>query len=530
MTATCRLLTFSLAVAVSACSTAPAIAFTAPAMALEPGKCAVAPCAWLVPLQAQGAADRQADEEEKGGLAAPSQKTSGGLRTRRLQGDRPRLLDEPFETPRQLLTLLDIGESDLSSFVDGQPITASDEEAFLKTLFRMPQIGADDIARWLRDPVSWQDLEAAPEKFRAEFFRVRGRVGKVTRRPVRKELAELFAFDYYYEATVSVDGAYEVTVCARTVPRAWSAAGRLDQRCEASAMFLKLGAPTDSRPHFLFVTPRIAWLPDRTDRRLGIGADQVLLGELGMDIGLFDPVRERNGRSIQASERECFYALLAAARRATPQQMAQHASKLQLEPLLKQPQQMHGEVIRVRGSVRRITRVEVDERDIQTRFGIDHYFQLDVLVPLDGAEVQIKGDKPGDSGPVYRSNFPFTFCTLSIPSDWESMVGRERTSVRAVLDGFFFKLWAYSNPYVASFDEEQRQLSPMLILHSPSEPPSSQSGRSPLNIALGAGFLVVLAGIWVAVWFLNRADQRRGSGRKAQRLADDEAPDFTNLG
>ena len=68
---------------------------------------------------------------------------------------RPRILAAPFASPRQLLRLLDIGESDLSSFRDGQPIGPDDLEALIKILYRMPQIGWDEIDRWQHADVPW---------------------------------------------------------------------------------------------------------------------------------------------------------------------------------------------------------------------------------------------------------------------------------------------------------------------------------------------------------------------------------------
>lgn len=459
--------------------------------------------------------------------------TQGGFEpgtATRHKGDRPRLLAEPFETPHQLLRLLDIGSSDLDSFVDGQPITESDNEAFLKVLFRMPQIGLDDIARWVHDPVPWEVLQADPSKARGEFYRIQGRVKTTTRLPVTATLAALFAFDHYYKVGIEVEGTGRVSVCTRTIPAAWHDQQHLDQRCQVSAMFLKLGSAAGEPPQFLFAAPRIAWLPDRPAPELGIGPDQVLLGDLGMDVGLFDAVRQRNGHPIGAAERECFYALLRAAGRAKPEELANHTSPAQLETLLQQPQKLHGDVLHVLGSVRRIQRVVVDERDIQQRFGIDHYYQLDVLVPLGDTEVQIKSQKKGEAGPVYRSNFPFTCCALSIPAQWEPFVGREKASARVVIDGFFFKLWAYSNPYVTSFDEQQRQLSPWLVLHEPTPaPPVGRQIDTTVGFALGAGFVVVLAVVWVGVWWLNRADRQHSSTELRRRFKSSDQPDLKHL-
>ncbi len=462
---------------------------------------------------------------EQGATPAKSQQDSR-RRTERVQ---PRLLMAPFQTPRELLRLLDIGPSELDSFVDGQPISASDEEAFMKVLFRMPQIGLDDIARWSQHPVAWKSLQTDPGPQRGEFFLFKGRVHTILKKSVRSKLAALFSFGNYYEVHIKTDSTTEVIAYTRTIPQAWHGRQHLDQRCRVSGMFLKLGTAVDGQPRFMFATRRIGWLPDRPSAELGIGPSQVLLGNLGMDVGLFDAVRARDGKPINAGERACFYALLRAAGRASADDLARHANPMQLATVLQPPAQLHGEVLRLRGSVRRITRVVVNEHDIQQRYGIDHYYQLDVLVPLGDAEIQITGGAKGKSGPVYRTNFPFTCCALAIPDAWRALVGKEEANVPAVLDGFFFKLWAYSNPYVASFDPRQRQLSPMLMLHEPIPARLAGTRNRSLDLAMGVGFIAVLAGIWGIIWWLGRTDRKHASVLVRKRLEPSVQVDFGHL-
>ena len=435
-------------------------------------------------------------------------------------------LDEPFETSRQLLRLLDVGPSDLDSFVDGEPIAANDEEVFLKILFRLPQISQADIARWVRTPPSWSTIATNPSAWRGEFLTLDGRARSLTRQTVPPPWAELFELDHYWEVELEVPGADTVTVFARHVPAAWSGAAKLDEKCQVQAMFLKLGAPRHDKRHFLLAAKRVAWFPDRVDLAKGIGPDQVYLADLGMDMGLFDAVRERNSKPIGAEERACFYRLLQVTQQTSMAEMAKHCRNLELGPLLQQPSSLQGQIFRLQGSVRRITRVVVDDRDIRRCYGITHYYQLDVLVPLGDAEIQVKSDDPDKTGPVYRTNFPFTCCSVSIPPQWKSLVGQERVSAAANLDGVFFKIWSYSNPYVASFDTRQRQMSPLFVIPTPVlGTPSQPQGLMPL--LLGSGFLVALAAIWLAVWYCNRSDRRHSRTAWKQRVdALDEPPDF----
>ncbi len=439
----------------------------------------------------------------------------------------PPLLERPFETPRQLLRLLDIGPSDLDSFTDSEPLGPNDEEAFMKTLFRLPQISELDIERWTHREVTPSTIAQQPSPWRGEFVAIAGHACAVTRRTVPQPWSELFELTHYWEVAVEVPSGGDVTVYARQVPAAWQQASPLRQPCRVRGMFLKLGTPDQQRPHLLFAAHRVQWYPDQLNASLGVGPGQILLAQLGMDIGLFDTVRGHNSGVISAAQRSCFYHLLRVTQQAAAADLARLAQPLDLGPLLQRPDSLQGQLLRVPGSVRRITRVPVDDRDIQQQLGITHYYQLDVLVPLGGAEIRIQSNQPGEPGPVYRTNFPVTCSTLSIPEAWQPLVGQERINATATLDGVFFKIWTYKNPYVASFDSQQGQICPLLITGSPAPEAAWSPGQDALSFALGVGFLVALAATWLAVWYLNRSDRRRAQA--SQRTRPEATPSFDHL-
>ena len=85
------------------------------------------------------------------------------------------LLAQPFETAQQMLKLLDITDSDWRSFRDGQDLVSDDHEAAVKILFRLPQFGNQDLARWSRPLTSWEPLNSDPMSHRGEFYTLRGR-------------------------------------------------------------------------------------------------------------------------------------------------------------------------------------------------------------------------------------------------------------------------------------------------------------------------------------------------------------------
>ncbi len=371
-----------------------------------------------------------------------------------LTGDSPRLLADPFANPRQLLRLLDIGESQLNAFADGQAMGEEDQEALIRILYRLPQIGLDSICRWQKSTVPWDELIDAPAAARASYFLLRGRIQQVQKHELPPRLSELFGFDHYYRAVLRTENpAQRLILCTREIPRSWLDREGLDERARASAMFLKLGPTADGVTELFFAAQRVAWLPDRVEPKAGIQASHVLLGDLDADVSLFEYVAKRNRLPIGESERECFYQLLAAVRKATPAQLADVTQSLELGPLLQAPERWHGRVVEVRGTVRRVTQVLVDEPDIRERFGVNSYYQLDVLVPLGEQRIEFQNKQGKVEGPVYQNSFPFTFCVAELPPAWQEFVGDSRVHEPMVARGYFFKLWSYPSDYVAAYDE-----------------------------------------------------------------------------
>ncbi len=424
----------------------------------------------------------------------------------------PPILAEPFASPRQLLRLLNIGDSDFQSFRDGQPIGPEDQEALTKVLFRMPQISQEEISRWQHAEASWSAMRADPGGARGEFFMVAGRVRTVARHALTPRLATLFDFDHYFELTLELDdGQGAAVIFARTIPQAWQGRSQLDEPTRTAALFLKLGDRQGGRPTLLFAAPRAAWFPDRAQAELGIGPDQVLLSRLGLDCALWDDVRDRHRLPIGSEERECFYALLAAVGHAEPSDFAQRAAPAPLATLLQHPRRLQGAILQVTGRVRRITRIIVDEPDIRQRYRIDAYYQLDVMVPVGHQPIEVRGEGGAEAGPVYRESFPCTCCVLRLPASWAPLVGAAKVNRPVLVQGVFYKLWAYSNALVASYDERQRQLSPMFVAAEPQAwdvGPSSPVGP---GAWVGIAMCGLLIAVWGVVWALNRSDRKRVS-------------------
>ena len=168
-------------------------------------------------------------------------------------------------------------------------------------------------------------------------------------------------------------------------------------------------------------------------------ASDVLLGKLGMDVGLLSQVKDQ--QRIQAEERECFYQLLSVA---DGLDTAASAADVDIPQLFAHPTRFRGDLLAARGSVRRAVRVRVDDPDIRARFTMDHYYQLDMLVPL-RTPLQLV-DPRDQTGDVYNS-YPVTICVRHLPA---GMPVGDPVHEDVQVQAFFLKLWAYRSSARAS--------------------------------------------------------------------------------
>ena len=83
---------------------------------------------------------------------------------------------------------------------------------------------------------------------------------------------------------------------------------------------LESGGEADGLKKLLvFAAPRINWHPTEPSQQLGVTLDQVLLGQLGVDLDRLSDLVQR--AKMTGQDRECFYQSLAAVRHAEPEQL-----------------------------------------------------------------------------------------------------------------------------------------------------------------------------------------------------------------
>ncbi len=409
-------------------------------------------------------------------------------------------------SPRELLHLFSIDDSQLAVFVDGEPLGARDEETILSILYRLPRFPLNDLQRWAKPSEELAAVAANPGSHRADAFLLRGRTMNIERVEILPETAEHLEFDHYYRVMASLDGRPDVAVlCVREIPEAWLRDGAGNQPISAIGLFLKQGRVSDDRTEYVFATPRVAWLPDQSDAARGITPDQTYLASLGMDIGLFDDVRRLHRKPLSQGDREAFYQLLAAVGNSNRDEFrARVLEDVDLASLLPTPATQHGRLMLVRGTARRALRIRVDDADVQERFGMDHYYQLDVFIPL-GDQVVRLGSRDHEESPTFTNTFPVTVCVLRLPP---GLPEGADISTEVTIPASFFKLWAYRSRFVSAFDQHQLQVSPMFMGVEPHVVSPATAGNSYFGIGVAIVFVALVAVAWFMLWRASRSDSR----------------------
>jgi hypothetical protein len=170
----------------------------------------------------------------------------------------------------------------------------------------------------------------------------------------------------------------------------------------------------------------------------------------------------------------------------------------------------------IEGTARRIQRIVVAEDDVRERFDIDHYYQIDIFVPLGDEEVRLGSGNADEAVPVFRNSYPVTCCVLELPP---GMPEGDDVSLSIQTAGFYFKLWAYRSEYVSSFDRRQRQISPMFVATTPRQV-ETRLGVDPIwGWILGGAFLVAMLCLATAAWFFRRSDQQFQQARLRREAA-----------
>jgi hypothetical protein len=434
----------------------------------------------------------------------------------RLPWEPPSRVDEPIirppSGPTEIFERFDIGPSQLESFANGQPLSPGEEDVLLKILYCYPRLGLDQLKNWRKRDVTWDQLAAAPAEHRAEVFRIAGRVKKVEKQKLLPEQAELYQFDQYYRVTIELDKSpYQAILAALRIPAAWAVGAPIDEPAATDAIFLKLGDSMAEPPQLLFATDRVSWYPDKPDGTHHIGPPQLALARLGIDIGLWDNIAASKEHALTAADREPFYQLLAAVGHLDHSPLTTHHS-LDVVSLLEKPTEHFGDVAPVEGIARRITKIAVTDADIRSRFGIKHYYEIDLFLPLNDASIRFGNDAKGEKNPVFRNSFPATLIVRELPPE---LAARENIHERVRADGVFFKVWAYRSNYTSRFG--QLQPAPLFIAARPHIVRIETTASWLTGGLVTLAFALTLGVAGIIAWWYGRSDRKSRAKTAASR-------------
>jgi hypothetical protein len=444
----------------------------------------------------------------------------------------------PPANVREIMEKYDIGESQLAGFFDNQPLSPSEEDVLARLLFRLPRIGLENLERWRKPEIQLEQLLVNSTSHRLEVIPLEGRLTGVAKMEVPPELAIRLEFKHYYLARVSLrENSYEGLIALRRVPEYWLTAAELDEPVTLDGIYIKVLDATAEPPQLLFITRRIRWMPDKPVPELHIGEDQLRLARLGFDLSLLEDLRSSNKQPIGDLDREPQYQLLDLVGRVPVSALASNPRKeIDIVALLKEPEKHQGELLAVQGYARRIIKIVVDDPDIRARFGIDHYYEIDVFVDLkkttihfvdekkptppkttgrDEADAQSgeqlqDGAKPTEGtterhqkpaepkGPIFNNDYPVTIVVRELPPDLKPI---DDTRQLIHVDAIFMKTWAYRNNYMAQFDNRM-QVAPLLVgkIAYRVVPPRVYNWISDVLVgsAMALAGLIIVAVLW---WF-----------------------------
>lgn len=396
--------------------------------------------------------------------------------------DEPTPANEPAQTssPRSLLELFGVADW-LDRAADGADFPPEGDDLLWRSLYAVRRLPLAEIDRCQRQE-SLQDLRAAPGKFRGEIVALTGTLSGLTHCDPSVKARDDFNLAGYDRCEIEVGPERQrAIVYALRLPKKWQAESPLSQRVGVKGMFVRLAGEED-RSAPILVARRVAWYP------------QTPLGDLDMDVGLFDDVSTSHG--LSASDRECFYQLLAAAGRAGTRQLLRAVPKdgrdAEVTPLFNQPQKQQGRLVELTGTARRAVLVRVEDRDIIERLGIDHYYELQVFT--------------SDS-----QDNPLTFCVRELPRGFPD---GDRIIETVRIAGFFFKKWGFRSSEEAEPQAPakpaaiRRQLAPLLVGREPvwvRPVPADQRFANGVALVL---FVVLTAVLWLVVTVLSRSDAK----------------------
>ena len=476
-----------------------------------------------------------ADEPEQKLLKLPPVESIVPEQTPNFDTDNPayRPANDLVAKSRELLNIVMIDQSLLRQAFQGIEIVEQDLELLLEMLFRMPQLDTviEKIEAAVQPLPDWEKLNGETPRYLGGVYRLRGVVQnfenltppEYSDSPPKldesldgslKRLASRKTIEHIYRTDISVGGKV-VQVYSNRVPRAWlkkKAPGEKlfawqgGQEVEAWGFLLKQGVP-DGEPAYYFAASRVRWYP------------KTFLGKLGFDYELFDDVKQK--QTLLKGENEVFYELLDTAKR-TPAEIYELAKPQELDivELWKAPEQQVGNLMSFRGQVHQVARIAIEEPELVKRLGFDHYYNMEIFVPLKTPTIvqipmhtkdndgnsEVADKAPPEFDKIHFDAMPLVFYFHELP-EGETVQTLDKKQV--IVRGFFLKSYRYQSNVPLANKQHALLLGPLLMGNRLEIVPNTpmQGANIPGLLILAVIAASVLAGI-IYLW-LNHRDHHK---------------------
>jgi hypothetical protein len=458
-------------------------------------------------------------------------------------------------TAEQILEISGIGPSELRFLIDLDPVIGKDIDTIGKLLAVFPKVSESDIQRLTKPTVNVDAavtldmLVSDVDRHRIKFFTIRGRATSVKRQYIIPEAARLIGFNSFFWVTIKADDSdIPVRIATRKIPIAWfpdswkrpataieespQAIQRLpfeiDEPILVDGLLLKT-TDENQQLKLIMAASRVKWLPSKVSTEQHVHSSMVLLSQHGFDSGLLDEIRRTNKSALGHNDREAFYQILKIFQPSSAlnaiQQVHQQAPppNREIVDYFNDTRDLQGQFVTVSGDVRQISRITIVNSKMQQRFGSDHYWQLDLSIPIGKHRIRVKTNDADQDGIIFQNRFPLQVCVNHLPPELQKAMNEMRQGMdkrkllreKVTVQGVFFKLWSYQTALTIRDGPEREQLSPLIIastIRMHEKPIIDQSDR---GIYVAIAFIVAMLCITVFLVRVGRED-RQSKKRTAQ--------------
>ena len=465
-------------------------------------------------------------------------------------------------TAEQILEISGIGPSELRFLIDLDPVIGKDIDTIGKLLAVFPKVSESDIQRLTKPTVNVDAavtldmLVSDVDRHRIKFFTIRGRATSVKRQYIIPEAARLIGFNSFFWVTIKADDSdIPVRIATRKIPIAWfpdswkrpataieespqaiqTLPFEIDEPILVDGLLLKT-TDENQQLKLIMAASRVKWLPSKVSTEQHVHSSMVLLSQHGFDSGLLDEIRRTNKSALGHNDREAFYQILKIFQPSSALNAIQQVHQQTPPPnreivdYFNDTRDLQGQFVTVSGDVRQISRITIVNSKMQQRFGSDHYWQLDLSIPIGKHRIRVKTNDADQDGIIFQNRFPLQVCVNHLPPELQKAMNEMRQGMdkrkllreKVTVQGVFFKLWSYQTALTIRDGPEREQLSPLIIASTSrmhEKPIIDQSDR---GIYVAIAFIVAMLCITVFLVRVGRED-RQSKKRTAQtrhRLED----------